>query len=313
MPLVDYRKEPKLGSNENLRMGEHVKENYLLEEGVSESVLKSTTLFFDRMVQRYLPDAFLFAVLLTVVVYISGIVFTGSSPLEMVQYWGEGFWDLLAFAMQMALIVVTGYILANAPAIKSLLSHLARQARTSGQAVVLVTVVSTVACLINYGFGLVVGALIARHVIRVVPEADYRLLVASAYSGFLVWHGGLSGSVPLTIATADHFLEDAIGIVPISETLLSGYNLFIVVMLLVTLPTVKPPVVELHRQRGKDCPFARRRVGSCSRTGYRNFGERSTDSGGPSGKQCRRFRGHRSVRSRFHRLSLCSKRVGSKH
>ena len=55
---------------------------------VSESVLKSTTLFFDRMVQRYLPDAFLFAVLLTVIVYISGVVFAGSSPLVMVQYWG---------------------------------------------------------------------------------------------------------------------------------------------------------------------------------------------------------------------------------
>lgn len=236
-------------------MNEYVKENYLFEEGVSESVLKSATLFFDRMVQRYLPDAFLFAVLLTVVVYISGIVFTGSSPLEMVQYWGEGFWDLLAFAMQMALIVVTGYILANAPAIKSFLSHLARQARTPGQAVVLVTVVSTVACLINYGFGLVVGALIARHVVRVVPEADYRLLVASAYSGFLVWHGGLSGSVPLTIATADHFLEDAIGIVPISETLLSSYNLFIVVALLVTLPLLNRLLLKSIDSGGRIAPL----------------------------------------------------------
>lgn len=199
-------------------------------------MIKSVTLFFDRMVQRYLPDAFLFAILLTVVVYVLGLVFTESSPLEMVQYWGEGFWELLAFAMQMSLIVVTGYILANTSVIKSLLSSLARFAKTPGQAVMLVTLVSTVACLINYGFGLVTGALFARHVMRVVPEADYRLLVASAYSGFLVWHGGLSGSVPLTIATEDHFLKDMMGVVPVSETLFSGFNIFIVLVLLATLP-----------------------------------------------------------------------------
>lgn len=217
-------------------------------------MLKSTTMFFDRIVRRYLPDAFLFAILLTVVVYISGMVFTGSSPLQMVQYWGEGFWDLLAFAMQMSLIVVTGYILANTTMIKSFLSLLARLAKTPGQAVVLVTLVSTVACLINYGFGLVVGALFARHVARVVPEADYRLLVAGAYSGFLVWHGGLSGSIPLTIATADHFLEDVIGIIPISETLLSGYNLFIVLALLVTLPLLNRLLLNAADSAGKIDP-----------------------------------------------------------
>lgn len=201
-------------------------------------MLKSTTVFFDRMVRRYLPDAYLFAVLLTLVVYVAGVALTGSSALDMMRYWGEGFWDLLDFAMQMSLIVVTGYILASTKAVKSFLSNLARLAKTPGQAVVLVTFVSTVACLINYGFGLVVGALFARHVVRVVPEADYRLLVAGAYSGFLVWHGGLSGSIPLTIATADHFLEDIMGVVPVSETLLSGMNVFIVLVLLATLPVL---------------------------------------------------------------------------
>lgn len=147
------------------------------------------TLFFDRLVQRYLPDAFLFAVLLTLVVYVLGVVMTDSSPMQMVQYWGEGFWELLAFAMQMSLIVVTGYVLANSPFFKSILLSLARLARTPVQAVMLVTFVASIACFINYGFGLVIGALLSRHVIRVVPDVDYRLLVASAYSGYLVWHG----------------------------------------------------------------------------------------------------------------------------
>lgn len=80
--------------------------------------MRVITNFFDRMVQRYLPDAFLFAVILTLIVFIMGIFFTDSSPIEMVEFWGSGFWDLLAFTTQMALIVVTGYVLANTPVVK---------------------------------------------------------------------------------------------------------------------------------------------------------------------------------------------------
>ncbi|WP_281974945.1 short-chain fatty acid transporter [Halobacillus litoralis] len=199
-------------------------------------MLRGITSFFDRLIQRYLPDAFLFAVILTLVVFGLGVFFTGSSPVQMVQFWGDGFWDLLAFAMQMSLIVVTGYILANTPFVKSILQKLSTLARTPGQAILLVSFVAAIACLINYGFGLVVGALLAIHVARRVPNVDYRLLMASAYSGFLLWHGGFSGSIPLTIASEDHFLSESIGSIPITDTLFSGMNLFIVLVLLLTLP-----------------------------------------------------------------------------
>lgn len=156
--------------------------------------------------------------------------------MEMVAYWGNGFWDLLEFGMQMSLVVVTGYILASTPVVKRFLAKLSRIAKTPGQAVMLVTFVALVACLINYGFGLVVGALFAVHVAKRVPSVDYRILIASAYSGMVIWHGGFSGSVPLLIATPGHFLEDAIGIIPVTETLFSSFNLFIVITLLITLP-----------------------------------------------------------------------------
>ncbi|WP_106496386.1 short-chain fatty acid transporter [Lentibacillus sp. Marseille-P4043] len=199
-------------------------------------MFKSLTNFFDRMVQRFLPDAFLFAIILTFVVFVLGITFTDSSAVQMVEHWGTGFWDLLAFAMQMSLIVVTGYILANTPFVKKILSKISTLANTPGQAILLVTFVAAIACLINYGFGLVVGALLAVHVVKRVPTVDYRLLVASAYSGFLLWHGGFSGSIPLTIATPGHFLEDTMGTIPVTETLFSSANIFIVVVLLITLP-----------------------------------------------------------------------------
>ncbi len=198
--------------------------------------LKALTGFFDRLVQRYLPDAFLFAIILTFLVFVIGIIFTDSGPVDMINHWGTGFWDLLAFTMQMALVVVTGYILANAPAIKNFLAGLSKLAKTPAHAIMLVTFVSAIACLINYGFGLVVGALFAIHVAKQVPSADFRILVAGAYSGFLVWHGGLSGSIPLSIATPGHFLEKEMGTIPVNETLFSPSNLFIVAALVLTLP-----------------------------------------------------------------------------
>lgn len=201
-----------------------------------DKMMRAITNFFDRIVQRFLPDAFLFAIILTFVVFIMGMIFTSSSPIEMVSYWGDGFWDLLAFSMQMALIVVTGYVLANTPVVKSILEKVSTLAKTPGQAIILVTFVAAIASLINYGFGLVVGALVAIQVVKRVPSVDYRLLVASAYSGFLLWHGGLSGSIPLLIATDDHFLVDEMGSIPVTETLFSFSNLFIVFVLLLTLP-----------------------------------------------------------------------------
>lgn len=198
--------------------------------------MRGVITFFDRLVQRFLPDAFLFAIILTFVVFLMGVIFTGHSPVEMVGYWGTGFWELLAFAMQMSLIVVTGYILASTPIVKSFLSKLSKIANTPEQAILAVTFVASIACLINYGFGLVVGALYAIHVAKRVPTVDYRVLMASAYSGFLLWHGGLSGSIPLLIATPGHFLEDKIGIIPVTDTLFSGFNIFIVLVLLFTLP-----------------------------------------------------------------------------
>lgn len=102
--------------------------------------------------------------------------------------------------MQMLLVLVTGYMLASTPLVKRMLARLASLATSAGGAIILVSVVSLAASWINWGFGLVVGALFAKQIARQV-RVDYRLLVASAYSGFIIWHGGLAGSIPLTIAT----------------------------------------------------------------------------------------------------------------
>ncbi len=200
--------------------------------------MKRLTALSNRIMQRYLPDPFLFVAILTLVVFVMGMIITRSTPVEMVTFWGEGFWNLLTFAMQMVLILVTGYVLASSPLFKKGLRKLASLVSKPGQAIIFVTLVSLAASWINWGFGLVIGALFAKELAKKVEKVDYRLLIASAYSGFLVWHGGFSGSIPLTIATPDHFTSDIIGVISTSETIFAPFNIFIVIALFITLPIV---------------------------------------------------------------------------
>lgn len=200
------------------------------------SMIRSTSNFFTNVVHRFLPDPLIFAILLTLLVFGLGIGITPKTTSQMVMIWGNGFWNLLAFSMQMALVLVTGHALASSGPVRNAMKSMASVANTPAQGVMLVTVVAAVASTINWGFGLVLGAMFAREVARRIPKSDYSLFIACAYIGFLTWHGGLSGSIPLIAATPGNPMEKTVGLIPVSETLWTGYNIFITVALIVTLP-----------------------------------------------------------------------------
>lgn len=205
-----------------------------------QTLLQKVSQFFVVLLQRYLPDPFIFAIVLTFVVFLLVMPSTGQSPMQVVDAWAGGFWDLLSFSMQMAMVVLTGHAMASAPAFKRKLAVMAGIAKTPGQAIILVTVISALACWVNWGFGLVVGAIFAREIATRVRGVDYRLLIASAYSGFLFWHGGLSGSIPLAIAGGTDISKVTGGVVtvgiPTSETIFSPMNLTILALMFITIP-----------------------------------------------------------------------------
>jgi len=190
-----------------------------------------------KLVERYLPDPYIFVLLLTIIAAVAAIAVERQTPLAVMRFWGDGFWSLLTFSMQMLLVLVTGFMLASSPPVKRILQKLAGLAKNAGSAIILVTLVSLVASWINWGFGLVVGALFAKELARLI-RVDYRLLVASAYSGFIVWHGGLAGSIPLTIATEGHFTVEQIGVIGTGNTIFSLFNLAIVACLFIAVPVV---------------------------------------------------------------------------
>ncbi len=200
--------------------------------------MRAMTRFFVNLVQKYLPDPFLFAAILTFIVFIGGIFLTKSSPLDMVIHWGNGFWELLTFAMQMVLVLVTGHALANSPVIKKGLQAIARAARTPVMAIMMTTFFAAVASWINWGFGLVVGALLGREMAKVIKGVDYRLLIASAYMGFLVWHGGLAGSIPLALATETDWSWEITGGIMVGDTIFSAQTLIIAIVLILSLPVL---------------------------------------------------------------------------
>lgn len=196
-----------------------------------------------KLVQRYLPEPFIFAIVLTVVAALLAMPICRQTPVEVIENWGGGVWNLLAFSMQMALVLVSGSALASAPVIRRGISSLASLPKTPAGAIALVTSISAVACWLNWGFGLIVGVVFAKEIARKLAGVDYRLLIASAYSGFVVWHAGISGSIPLTMATPGDSLAKATNgaltaPVPISHTILDIHNIVIVLAVIVAITIV---------------------------------------------------------------------------
>jgi short-chain fatty acids transporter len=185
--------------------------------------------------QRWIPSAFAIAVLLTFVIFAVAIG-AGASPARVLIEWGNGFWTLLPFAMQMALVILTGYIVSAAPIVERLFARLAGLPRSPRAAVVMMALVSMGLAWFHWGLSIVGCAMFVRYVARAQPRVDYRLLVAAAYFGMgATWHSGLSASAPLLVATPGHFLEARIGVIPVTRTIFHPFNLVLTVIVVIVL------------------------------------------------------------------------------
>jgi len=208
-----------------------------------------------RFMQRMMPDPFVVAILLTLIAFAAALVHTSFDASQVLVAWydgsgkGKGFWNLLTFGMQMCLILVTGHALASSPPLRRALDGLARLAKTPQSAIVVVACSAMVLGLINWGLGLIGGALLAREVGRRARAQSvavhYPLLAAAGYTGLLVWHGGWSGSAPLKVTLASNLAEilekptaEAIGAIPLGETIGATPNLVVNAALIVLVPAL---------------------------------------------------------------------------
>ena len=200
--------------------------------------MKRMISFFTKLCEAYLPDAFVFCLILTLVVFGMAAFVTPHSPLVLIEFWGRDFWGLHSFAMQMVFVLISGHMLATTPIIRKVLLKVSSLVKNEAQALIVLSIFSTIACWINWGFGLIVSGILAVELARKLVKVNFGLFIATAYAGFLVWHGGLSGSIPLKIAGRDEILSRIYPelTIPLSSTVFTWWNIAIVILLLFAMP-----------------------------------------------------------------------------
>jgi short-chain fatty acids transporter len=203
-------------------------------------MLRKLTRLFVRYAERYIPDPYLYALILTFVTAIAAFVWTPADANKIVASWYDGIWAILAFAMQMALILSTGVALADAAPVRRVLEAIARIPANQAGAAVTLFIAGALANWVNWGFGLVVGALLAREMAKRIRDVDFGLLVATAYMGNMVWASGLSSSIALASATpgsALNVIEKVTGrVAGLNETIFTAYNLVPTALVFVVIP-----------------------------------------------------------------------------
>jgi short-chain fatty acids transporter len=165
-------------------------------------VLSRLALALTDWTERWIPDAFIFALLATVIVVAAALAATPSSLLQIVDAWGRGFWELIPFTLQMSLVIITGHVLATSAPMGRLIRVIAGWPSTPRGAVAMVTFFALATSWLNWGFSLIFSAVLAREVARRVESVDYRALAAASFLGLgSIWAQGLSGSAALQMAT----------------------------------------------------------------------------------------------------------------
>jgi short-chain fatty acids transporter len=208
----------------------------------SDGPLVRLAIAFTAWAERWFPEAFIFVAVAVVIVALAAMV-NGASPLAVSEAFGNGFWSLITFTMQMAFIVIGGYVVATSAPAQRLIRALARLPKTGTGAVGLVAAAAMIASLLNWGFSLIVGGLMVRALAeRRELRMDYRAAGAAAYLGLgATWAMGLSSSaaqLQANPASVPKSLLAITGVIPFTETIFMWQSFLITAVLLVISITI---------------------------------------------------------------------------
>jgi short-chain fatty acids transporter len=201
-----------------------------------ESILQRVGYKLADWAEKWFPDAYVFAVL-AVVVVVAAAFCMGRSPMEVSVDFGKSFWNMIPFTMQMAFVVIGGYIVAAAPPVRRFVGFLAKFPKTPKGAVTYVAFVAMVASLLSWGFSLIFAGMLMRECSKRVAGVDYRAMGAAGYLGLgSIWALGLSSSAALLMATKGSIppaLLKISGVIPLSDTLFTWQNLVMIIVIIV--------------------------------------------------------------------------------
>lgn len=187
---------------------------------------------FTLLFQKYMPDAFVFAIVLTLITAIGAYIWTDTDGMGIVVAWYDGFWSLLEFGMQIVLIIITGFAIALSPIINKGIDQLSNYIKTPKQVYFFVTIIGVLLSLISFGW-VVITCVLARELALRIKGINYPFLVACVYFSNGAWVCGLSSSIPLLLGTNNNYLiEKGVLSDTISTSFTLGSNLNIAMMFL---------------------------------------------------------------------------------
>ena len=195
-----------------------------------------SNLFAERL-KHWIPDPFVFAVMLTVITAVFALL-SGSDAQTLLDGWYKGFWMLMEFAMQMVLMLVTGYSIALSSPVRRLIDKLAAVIKTDIGVYCFIIIFGSLLALISWSF-IVISAVIARELANRVNNINYPFLVACVFLSMVPWVGGFSSSIPLLLNTESNFLIKSgllTATIPIDMTLVSGLNACFIAMFIIIIP-----------------------------------------------------------------------------
>jgi short-chain fatty acids transporter len=206
--------------------------------------------------ERWFPDAFALALVAVAVVFAASVA-VGAPVVQTAQWFGAGFWDLVAFTMQMTMIIVTGYALATSPPVYEVIRWMAGIPKDGRSAAAFVGLFSMLSSLLSWSFSLIFSGLLAREVTHRVRGADYRAIGAAAYLGVgSVWALGLSSSAALIMAapaSLPQSIRQISGVIPLEATLGLWQSLLMAAVLLLASMAVAyysaPPPADARSMR----------------------------------------------------------------
>jgi short-chain fatty acids transporter len=203
-------------------------------------MLKSMTNTFVRFAERWMPDPMVIAIILTAVTIFAAVGLTEHSFVQTVDAWGTGVWSLMAFTMQMVMMLVLGHVLAHTGHVVGLLDSISARIRSARMAYFVLTLFAALCSFVSWGLAIIAPALLAVNIAKALKtkgiKVHFPLLMGGAWAGSVMWHHGISHSIGLAVNTPGHFLEDKIGMIGTSQTIFSDGNMILMVVCLILIP-----------------------------------------------------------------------------
>ena len=219
---------------------------------------------FTEWSMRWIPDSMVFVLSLTAIVYLMALGLTKHGPLELVDDYAKGFWLLLTFAMQMSIMMITGFVIADAKPVKRAIIALIDWPKTARSTIVMFSLVCGAIAWLHWGVGLMMAMIMGREIAvrKRGLGIHYPFIAGASYGTLVIMANGPSQAAPLLVATPGNFLEKMMGIIPLTETSFSPFMISFLLIELVTLPLIlllimpkKEDAIEIDDARYKEFTY----------------------------------------------------------